>query len=312
MAIGRVQSATSLRLLLRDPLAFVWRYALGWSFRADEEEPLTLSARDFGVLVHELLRHAVNQLEPDPGYFKATSDQLRHALQAAVSATRTQWPLERAVPPPLLWDHTLQEAERLATRALAFERDVQANTRCWTEVPFGEAETPPGEWPWSPTNPVAIPGTALFIRGNIDRLDLRWDGKAVRLCDYKTGPTPHDAESVVIGGGEELQRVTYAIAARHLLPEVQQVAARLVFLGQATPTAHKISQLDQAIAGLARYLNQATELLLQGKALPGLNERRPGDDFRLAFPADLKNYVTRKAPQISKGLGTFVQVWSAP
>ena len=312
MAIGRVQSATSLRLLLRDPLAFVWRYALGWSFRADEEEPLTLNARDFGVLVHELLRRAVNQLEPDPGYFKATSDQLRHALQAAVSATRTQWPLERAVPPPLLWDHTLQEAERLAARALAFERDVQTNTRCWTEVPFGEAETPPGEWPWSPTNPVGIPGTSLFIRGNIDRLDLRWDGKAVRLCDYKTGPTPQDAESVVIGGGEELQRVTYAIAARQLLPEVQQVAARLVFLGQATPTAHKITQLDQAIAGLARYLNQATELLLQGKALPGLNERRSGDDFRLAFPADLKNYVTRKTPQIRKDLGTFVRVWSAP
>lgn len=118
-AVGRVQSATSLRLLLRDPLAFVWRYALGWSFRADEEEPLTLSARDFGELVHELLRRAVNQLEPEPGYFKATPEQLGHALRTAVSATRIQWPLERAVPPPLLWDHTLEEAARLAARALA-------------------------------------------------------------------------------------------------------------------------------------------------------------------------------------------------
>jgi hypothetical protein len=29
-AFGQVQSATSLRLMLCDPLAFVWRYALGW------------------------------------------------------------------------------------------------------------------------------------------------------------------------------------------------------------------------------------------------------------------------------------------
>lgn len=311
-AVTRVQSATSLRLLLRDPLAFVWRYALGWSFSVEEEEPLTLNARDFGELVHELLRLAVNQLEPEPGYFKATSAQVHQALQAAVAATRTQWPLERAIPPPLLWDHTLQEAEHLAARALAFERDVQAATRCWTEVPFGQAEIPTGAWPWDPTTPVQIPGTDFFIRGNIDRLDLRWDGKAVRLSDYKTGAEPKGAESIVIGGGAELQRVTYAIAARQLLPQVQQVAARLVFLGQATPSAHKISHLDQAIAALARYVTSAAELLLQGKALPGLSERQPGDDFRLAFPADMDSYVTRKAPQIRRCVGTFAQVWKAP
>lgn len=311
-AVGRVQSATSLRLLLRDPLAFVWRYALGWSFSVEEEEPLTLSARDFGELVHEVLRRAVNQLEPEPGYFRATSAQVEHAVQRAAMDTRAQWPLERAVPPPLLWDHTLQEARQLAARALSFEREVQAATRCWTEVPFGEPEMPSGEWPWNPTTAVVIPGTAVCIRGNIDRLDLRWDGKAMRLCDYKTGAEPKAAESIVIGGGAELQRVIYAIPARQLLPEAQQLAARLVYLGQDTPTAHRLPNLDQAISTLAHYVNGASDLLEAGRALPGLRERQPGDDFRLAFPADLEGYIRLKRASISRSFGKFTQLWSAP
>jgi hypothetical protein len=44
-AFGQAQSATSLRLILRDPLAFVWRYALGWRSLVEDEQPLSLDAR---------------------------------------------------------------------------------------------------------------------------------------------------------------------------------------------------------------------------------------------------------------------------
>src|SRR6185437_1650407 len=95
-SLERVQSATSLRLMLRDPLAFVWRYALGWKSTVQEELPLSLSDRDFGVLVHELLGRAVDHLEPVPGYSHATPQQLEAALCEAVSQTRMKWALERA------------------------------------------------------------------------------------------------------------------------------------------------------------------------------------------------------------------------
>jgi hypothetical protein len=52
-ALARTQSPTSLRLLLRGPLGFVWKYALGWYAPAEAEEPLTIAAADFGKLVHE-------------------------------------------------------------------------------------------------------------------------------------------------------------------------------------------------------------------------------------------------------------------
>ncbi len=51
----RPMSATSLKLLLRDPIRFVWRYALGWKQPDPAEEPITLDALAFGSLVHEVL-----------------------------------------------------------------------------------------------------------------------------------------------------------------------------------------------------------------------------------------------------------------
>ena len=47
-------SATSLRLLLRDPIRFVWRYGLGWRQPEEADEPITVDALTFGNLVHEL------------------------------------------------------------------------------------------------------------------------------------------------------------------------------------------------------------------------------------------------------------------
>ncbi|MGA2794828.1 MAG: PD-(D/E)XK nuclease family protein, partial [Roseiarcus sp.] len=51
----RPMSATSLKLLLRDPIRFAWRYALGWKQPDAVEEPLTLDALTFGGLVHGVL-----------------------------------------------------------------------------------------------------------------------------------------------------------------------------------------------------------------------------------------------------------------
>src|SRR5262249_58027704 len=66
-ALMRTQSATSLRLLLRSPLGFVWKSALGWWSPEEVEQPLTIAPDDLGKLVHEVLRRAVDALERGPG-----------------------------------------------------------------------------------------------------------------------------------------------------------------------------------------------------------------------------------------------------
>jgi PD-(D/E)XK nuclease superfamily protein len=75
-----VQSPTSLQRLLRDPLGFVWKYGLGWGAPQEREQPLTIAADEFGKLVHELLRRAVDALEPEPGYAAASESEIEIAL----------------------------------------------------------------------------------------------------------------------------------------------------------------------------------------------------------------------------------------
>ena len=221
-SIAELQSPTSLTRLLRDPLGFVWKYALGWRAPDDRACPLILSPDEFGRLVHELLRRAVDALEPTPGFTVARTEEIEDALNAAVRHVITTWPLERPVPPEVLWVNTVRQAAAMALAGLTGERFTESGTRSWTEVPFGEHFHPPEQtnlgWPWDPALRVGVPGTAVAIRGKIDRVDLRAGAIAVRVTDYKTGAQPENVATTVIAGGAELQRVLYGLACRQLLP----------------------------------------------------------------------------------------------
>ncbi len=311
-AIAETQSATSLRLMLRDPLAFVWRYGLGWRSAVEDEQPLRLDARAFGELVHELLKRTVDGLEPHPGYARAARLEIENALAAAVVGTRTRWPLERSTPPALLWQHTLEAAAALALKALTLDEAFQPGTRSWTEVGFGldPAGAIDADLPWNPEIDVPIPGTHVRIRGRIDRRDLNPAAAAVRLSDYKTGVEPKRADQIVLHGGTELQRVVYAVAARHLLPDLRHIVARLVFLGDDTPHPYRLADVDAAVAEIARHVGAACALLDQGTALPGPDAHERWNDYRLALPAGAATYFHLKQSAFGRAFGDFSRVWS--
>jgi hypothetical protein len=311
-SIERVQSATSLRRLLQDPLGFVWRYALGWDAPEEREQPLSISALDFGKLVHELLRRAVDTLEPDPGYAKASDGEIEDALTAAVQVVRETWPLERPVPPKLLWRNTVDFAASLALIGLVRKEISEARTRSWTEVSFGQ---PAGfvagrELPWDPTRPVVVPNTSVRLRGTIDRLDMRHDGSAVRVTDYKTGAPPKNIGRIIIGGGAELQRALYALACRQLLEGEPQIVARLLFL-VGEPISLRLQDLDGVIEQIGAFINEATALLRGGATVPGRLAFERSNDLRLALPAS-PGYERRKGVAYSKVNAGISQFWSAP
>src|SRR5262249_17363596 len=136
-ALGRTQSPTSLQLLLRGPLGFVWKYGLGWRAPTEPEQPLTITPEALGKLVHELLRRAVDAFEPTPGLVAASAEQRESGIQAAAEIVRETWPLQQAVPPRLLWTNTVRHAAEIAVAALRFGDTREADTQSWTEVPFG-------------------------------------------------------------------------------------------------------------------------------------------------------------------------------
>jgi hypothetical protein len=311
-AIGDVQSATSLRVMLRDPLAFVWRYALGWRSLVEDEQPLSLDARAYGELVHDVLRRTVDALEAGPSYEKAARHEIEAALDAACATIGAQWPLERSTPPLLLWGHTLDAARELALKALTLDEAFQPGTRSWTELAFGYAEAAADlELLWPPTAQVVIPGTGVRICGSIDRVDFNAARNGVRVSDYKTGAEPPKAEDIVLGRGAELQRVLYAIAARQLVPDDPRVIARLVFLGADHPSPHRLPDVDQAIADIGAHVMAAIDLLSRGVALPGPDAREDWNDLRLALPASPTMYFQIKQAALARAFGDFASIWNA-
>lgn len=269
-SIERIQSATSLQRLLRDPLGFVWKYALGFDVPQQREQPLTIAPHELGKLVHELLRRAVDILEPEPGYAKASDVQIENALEEATRIVHAAWPLERPVPPRLLWSHTVDYAKAMALTGLLRKEISEGGTRTWTEVPFGQ---PAGfeagrELPWDPTIPVEIPGTPVRLRGTIDRLDMRSNPFAVRVTDYKTATPPKNAARIVIGGGAELQRALYALACRQLLEEEPKVLARLLYLA-GEPFEVRLQDADAALVRIGDFVSEVVALLQNGNAVPG-------------------------------------------
>lgn len=311
-ALGTVQSATSLQLLLGDPLAYVWKYVLGWRSVEDGPSPMILDPPVFGEFVHEVLKRAVDALETGIGYARAPQIEIEAAVTEAATRLGAEWPLRRLVPPRQLWEHLVETAARLALNAMTQGVIRDPGTRSWTEVPFGLAD--PGDQgvlapPWPPSATVMLPGTSVQVKGNIDRLDVNAAGDG-RVFDYKTGAPPR-TRSLVLGHSAELQRAIYAIAARRLLPGTPRVAARLVYLGGAAPEQHILSDsdVDRTASEIVAHINAAYALLRAGTALPGPEAHEPANEFRLARPAAGASYGMTKHMAAEEALGTFTTVW---
>lgn len=305
----RTQSASSLRLLLRNPLGFVWRYGLHLTAPESSQEPLVIDALGLGELVHDSLDLALRALEAGGGFSVATGDQVAIAVTGAVGEVAALWEASRATPPLMIWRRTLDDVRELATRAMTFDDGEPLSGASYSEVPFGGAESDEdGELPWDAAVPVEIPGTGFRIRGFIDRLDLSPDRLTARVRDYKTGRSIGD--DVVLNGGKELQRCLYAFAVKALLGDKVEIAASLLFLreGVDRPLSDPAETLD-AVAG---YLADARAALLSGAVVIGPDAGGSWDDLSFALPANVASgYAPRKLPAATEQLGDAALVWDA-
>ncbi len=297
------QSPTSLSRLLRDPLAYVWYYALGWRDLVHKERGLVLPADDMGRLVHELLRRAVDHLEAKSGFTVAARHEIEDALGLASAHVVAHWPLVTNVPPPVLWTNTVRQAAAMSLDGLTFEAFTEAGTRSWTEVAFG-GEARPAERltsrPGDPDQPVVLPGTDIKIRGSIDRLDLRASAVAVRVTDYKTGQRPKSPEGMSVAGGAELQRVLYSLACRQLLPDTSRLIARLIYL-RSPVQLYALKDPDGAIDRVAAWVKLARSVLEAGVVYPGV-ANMPQRFGRIALPAAAR-YIERKINAVRQAAG---------
>jgi hypothetical protein len=307
-ALGRVHSASSLRLLLRNPIGFVWQYVLGWRTPQSSEEALVLDPLGFGDLVHGTLDRALQVLEGRGGLASAGTDAVARAVEAALKGYALDWASERSVPPALIWRRTLEEARTLSERALGFKVEWHPGTRSYSEVPFG-GSTPKSSAvpPWDATLPVEIPGTGFRIGGYIDRLDIAGDGQHVRVRDYKTGRTP--PSDIVFDGGKELQRCLYAFAAQAMLGGQVEVSSSLLYLRDELDLP--LDDPPRRLREIIGYLTSARTSLLAGNALMGADTGARYDALAFALPANADaTYCRRKAAAATERLGEAARVWA--
>ena len=312
-ALGMPQSATSIRRLLRDPLGYVWQRALGMTAPKLAVEPLQLDPVTFGDLVHELLRLAVEAIEPAPGLVGATAEEIDGALEAAAREVAQSWPLTQAVPPRLLWLDTIDEARRRARRGLTIDERFGPGTRSFSEVAFGTGSFGERNDPWNEGQEIVIGQSGIRVKGRIDRVDVKPDRSGVRMSDYKTGMTPRNLGDVILNGGAEVQRALYAMVIRKLIPDAQAIIARLVYLDTMDPAAALNGEiLERAEATTLKFIDIAVEGLKEGLAYAGPDAFAGYNDLRIALPAALDRYQRRKQEGFNAAQRRLVPLWAEP
>ena len=307
--LERTQSASSLRMLLRNPLGFVWRYGLRWDAPESGDDPLTLDALAMGDLVHQTLDRARRTLEMDGGLANASDQRIAAAVDGAAAEVAREWESDQAVPPPVIWRRTLDEVRALGSRALAFRDGDLAGACAYGEVPFGGMEPKSdGAIPWDAEAPVAIPGTDFRIRGHIDRLDVSGDGRQAVVRDYKTGQAPK--KDIVLDGGRELQRCLYAFAVKALLGKRVAIAASLLYPRDELDL--RLEDPDAALGTLTGHLQAARASLTSGGAVMGEDTGGAYDDLAFALPANAGAiYRPRKEHAATALLGDAAKIWDA-
>jgi hypothetical protein len=303
-ALAEVQSTTSLHRLLCDPLGFVWEYALYWREPNLDPQPLALDHRAFGELVHALIGGVLRDGAPQ------NVDEIGIALDREAARLTESWPLARAVPPGLLWRHTVEMARERALRGLK-EALGKPRGASWTELSFGEPGD--GPHPWTTRSPVPIGQTGIAFRGRIDRLDEDAARGAAVITDYKVGTAPERKKPVVFDRGAELQRVFYGLAVRFLLPEVRSVSSQLTYLKH--DPARTLSLTNEE---LAKAIDQAVAFTAAGVHLQRNGQIAPGpapaffDPVSIALPADLDSYRRVKRRLFAQVNGALDKLWSSP
>jgi RecB family exonuclease len=251
---GRSYSPTALQNFSVCP----YRFFLQAVHRLEpREDPVAIEVIDpltRGALVHEVqfellsVLQAEDQLPVRPGTLEAARGRLDQILDGV--AARYEDRLAPAI--KRVWDDGI-DAIRADLRDW-LRRQAQAEDG-WVpyrfELSFGLAEHERSHAdPGSVAGPVPVAGN-LRLRGSIDLVERRLGGQ-LRVTDHKTGKA-WAKENVMVGGGEVLQPVFYALACEQVLGSPVE-SGRLYYCTADGGFSERIVPLDPSSRETARTI----------------------------------------------------------
>jgi PD-(D/E)XK nuclease superfamily len=261
-----------------------------------------------------VLDRALRVLENAGALAAPDTKAVEDAVAWATREVAADWESERPVPPAIIWQRTLDDADEMASRALSYRARSYSDKilfggRSYGEVPFGGSKPKSeGQTPWDPAAPVTIPKAGFNIAGYIDRLDISGDGKRALVCDYKTGRPPRG--NIRLNGGRELQRCLYAFAVKALLGDNVAISASLLYPRELVDL--QLDDPETVLAKISGYLCAAKKSLSGGAALLGPDTGGSYDELAFALPANASaTYCKRKLPAATELMGEVTEVWEA-
>jgi len=202
---------------------------------APREEPAAIEDMDpltKGSLVHEVQYRLLTRLRDD-GLLPMTADTLeaaRERLDAILPEVAGEY-RERLHPAiGRVWDDSITGIGADLREWLRRMLEDSDWTPVHFELSFG-LKDPRAQDVKSTDEPVRL-DIGLRLRGSIDLVERRKDG-ALRATDHKTGKIKAKKDETVIGGGEILQPVLYALTLERMFPDSKVVDGVLYYCTSA-------------------------------------------------------------------------------
>lgn len=225
---ARPYAATALQTFASCPYKFLLHaiHRLGPRPTAEAIEEMDPVQR--GALMHEALYELLGELRREGALpiTPETLDDARSRLDRVLDATASRYEDELLPVIARVWEDGLAgiraDLREWLRRAAEDTRWIPS----YFELGFG-VDTQRGRDRASQSAPVRL-DFGLSLRGSIDLVERRADG-ALRATDYKTGKVIARKGATLVGGGQLLQPVLYALALEKLFPEARVEAGRLYF-----------------------------------------------------------------------------------
>jgi ATP-dependent helicase/DNAse subunit B len=261
---GTILSASALETYARCPFRYFLSAVLGLTPQEEPEHVSSLSPRDRGALLHDILYDFFTRLREAGQFPLAVQDHsvLMSLLMQVAEQHCQAFARTKTTGFPLMWELA---QERLHERlAVLLRRECEATNSFLPtafEAHFGMETVDKGH-PFFPRIPVRFSlddGEEISLRGRIDRIDLLAAHQRARIYDYKTGKPVRGR----FAGGTVLQLPLYLFAARTLRPDLLWESAEYLYIDHPNRKQNPLF-IDETWAESLAILRTIVTTLVQG------------------------------------------------
>jgi CRISPR/Cas system-associated exonuclease Cas4 (RecB family) len=258
---ARSFSPTALQHYAACPYKFVLNAIHKLAPRQEPDRLEELDPLQRGSLIHEVQFKLLGRLR-DAGLVPVTAANLtsaRAALDGVLDEVAARYKDELAPAIERVWEDGIASIRADLREMLRRSTDEATWIPSHFELSFGLVERRDRD-PKSVNEPVAL-DCGIQLRGSIDLVERRKDG-ALRATDYKTGKA-RATDGTIIGGGETLQPVFYALTLEKVFAGEHVDSGRLYYCTSVGEFKEVVMPLDdearRAAAAVATTVGRAIE-----------------------------------------------------